>query len=291
MARLIVNADDLGYTSGVDRAILELHQRAALGSATAMAAGESLEEAAPTLPPTLDLGCHVVLVDGTALSIPQTSAGPAAKTALARNGAFRPSLGHFAAAWLAGRIADREIEAEAVAQIRSLQNRGLRLSHIDTHKHTHFLPGVLRPLLRAALQCGIIAIRNPFEPAWSRHAAKAVPLLRHGQFAALSAFRREFDREVQRAGMRTTSGALGVAATGVLDAPALERLLGALQQHGDPNGCYELVCHPGFDDATLRSRRTRLCAEREREYFALLEAIPRWTGPGGPHKLVTFADL
>ncbi len=289
MSRLIVNADDLGYTEGIDRAIVELHGTGALGSATAMAAGESMENTGAALPRTLDLGCHLVLVDGVCSwrPDPQSSGEPT----LTRNGAFRPSLGRFGPALLAGRIRDREIENEAVAQIRSLQSRGLRLSHIDTHKHTHMLPGVLRPLLRAALQCGIQAVRNPFEPAWSRRATAGVARLRRWEFAALAVFRREFHREVIRAGMRTTAGALGVLATGVLDTASLERLLAALAQHGKPDACYELVCHPGFHDATLNRQRTRLRGEREREYRALLEVVPRWTGAGAPHRLVTFADL
>ncbi len=301
MARLIVNADDLGYTSGVDRAVLALHQARALGSATAMAAGDSISETAAALPPTLDLGCHVVLVDGVSSSGQPTGAGtkPAAdpgllavdQPTLTRDGAFRPSLGRFAVDLLAGRIREREIENEAVAQIRSLQGQGRQLSHLDTHKHTHMLPRVLRPLLRAALRCGIRAIRNPFEPPWSRRAASGVPLLRRAHFTALSICRHQFHREVDRAGLQTTRGALGVLATGVLDAALLDRLLRALEQHGEPDGCYELVCHPGFHDATLESRRTRLRAERQREYEALLQVIPRWTGSDGPHRLVSFADL
>ena len=66
MSRLIINADDFGLTSGVNRAILELHEAGVLTSTTLMArAGatdEALEMAQRT--PTLGVGCHVVLVDG-----------------------------------------------------------------------------------------------------------------------------------------------------------------------------------------------------------------------------------
>ncbi len=277
MARLIVNADDFGYTGGVSRAIAELAAAGAVSSATAMAQG------AAALPDGPATGCHVVLVDGT----PSTSG----LSLLAASGQFRPGLARFAFDLLRGRIADAEIEAEAVAQIRSLQARGLRLTHVDTHKHTHLFPRVLRPLLRAALRCGIRAVRNPFEPVWARAATPGAPLLRRAQVRLLSAYRRGFLREVSRAGMRTTGGALGVLATGSLDARALEALLRALARHAPGEACYELVCHPGYHDATLDAAGTRLKAERERERAALLAVVPGWTGPDGPHRLVSFADL
>ncbi len=277
----MVNADDFGYTAGIDRAILSLHSAGVLSSATAMATGAALP-AAGTGPAT---GCHVVLVDG----VPAAAAG--AVPSLLEGGRFRPTLGRFAADLLRGRIRESEIEIEAAAQMRLLQARGFRLTHIDTHKHTHMFPGVLRPLLRAALACGVGAVRNPFEPAWSRAATVRAPLVRRMEVALLAGYRAGFPREVERAGLRTTAGALGVLATGVLDVPRLDALLGALARHGAEGDCYELVCHPGFHDAALEAARTRLRGQREVERAALLAVIPRWTGAGGPHRLVSFAEL
>ncbi len=231
------------------------------------------------------IGCHVVLVDGTPAA-PET-----AIPSLLQAGRFRPSLGRFVADLERGRIRDREIEEEAVAQIRRLQGLGVRLTHVDTHKHTHMFPRVLRPVLRAAFRSGIYAVRNPFEPAWARAATAGAPILRRLQLRLLPVYRRSFLKEVDRAGMATTGGALGVLATGTLGAEQLEALLQAAARHGEPEECYELVCHPGFHDAALEAQPTRLRAERERERRALLEVVPRWTGPEGPHRLVNFGEL
>src|SRR5579863_2150715 len=144
VSSLIVNADDFGLTSGVNRAILELHQRGVLTSATLMACAaatvEAIEMAKAT--PTLGVGCHVVLVDG------EPALGSAQLPTLARagDGSFRPGLGKFVVDLLSGRIAAAEIEAEAQAQIARVQACGLTLTHVDTHKHTHMFPAVLRPL-------------------------------------------------------------------------------------------------------------------------------------------------
>ncbi len=77
---------------------------------------------------------------------------------------FRDGLKSFAARAIAGRIDADEITAEATAQIRKIQSAGIVVSHVDTHKHTHLFPKILRPLLRAAAACGIHAVRNPFGP-------------------------------------------------------------------------------------------------------------------------------
>ncbi len=285
MSRLIVNADDLGYTDGVNRAVAQLHHGDALSSATAMACGAALTSALPLLPAGLGVGCHVVLVDGAPVS-PAASLG-----SLVQGGTFRPTLGRFAVAALLGRLSASQIEAEATAQVEALQAAGIAVTHLDTHKHTHLFPAVLRPLLQAARRCGIMAIRNPFEPAWARVATVKAPLVRRAQMRVFDSFHANFLREVDRAGLRTPSGALGVLATGVLDHAVLDRLLHALSVHGNPGDCYELVCHPAIHDAALDAQRTRLRAERQVELAALGAVVPRWTGPGAPHRLVTFADL
>ncbi len=283
MPRLIVNADDFGYTGGVNRAIVELHSAGALSSATLMATGAALDGALSGLPVwtkigqqrnaepgQLGVGCHVVLVDGAPVSAPKEL-----PTLAPQRRAFRPTLGAFVRDLVRGRIRDAEIEQEAVAQIRLLQARGLRLTHLDTHKHTHMFPRVLRPLLRAALACGIKAIRNPFEPVWSIRVTPHAPILRRSEVRLLAMLRPSFASLIAEAGLHTTAGALGVLATGTLDVFTLEKLLqAALDQSGAPDQVWELVCHPGYHDAELAGQSTRLLAAREDERAALSMVLP-----------------
>jgi hypothetical protein len=123
----------------------------------------------------------------------------------------------------------REIEAEAAAQIALLQSKGLRLTHIDTHKHTHMFPAVLRPVLRAARAAGIRAVRNPFEPRWSLRATPAAAGIQTGvrraEVSLLRLLEPTFRRIVAEEGFSTTDGAIGVLATGTLDAATVTSLL------------------------------------------------------------------
>lgn len=271
MRRLIVNADDFGLTAGVNRAIVELHQAGVLTSATLMARAAATDEAIEIAlsTPSLGVGCHVVLVDGEPVLSPAQDVPNLADPI---GGLFRPTLGSFLR-WLytarmrpLHEVPAREIEAEAAAQIALLQSRGVRLTHIDTHKHTHMFPAVLRPVLRAARAAGIHAVRNPFEPAWSVRATPEARWLRRVQVGLLRRMEPAFRRIVTEEGFTTTEGAIGVLATGTLDSATVNSLLRSL-----PDGTFELVTHPGYNDADLASAHTRLLESRATEMNALPE--------------------
>lgn len=267
MSRLIINADDFGLTAGVNRAIAELHRANALTSTTLMARAAATEEAIEIArsTPTLGVGCHVVLVDGD----PVLPAEELPTLVDPRTGRFQPTLGAFLKRLLTGRIRSAEIEAEAGAQIARLQAGGVALTHIDTHKHVHMFPRVLRPVLRAAQKAGIRAVRNPFEATWSLHATDGAPWLRRTEVRLLRWLEPAFRRIVAKEGFATTDGAVGVLATGTLDAATVSSLLRKL-----PSGTWELVSHPGYNDADLARAHTRLLASREIERQALSEIAP-----------------
>jgi hopanoid biosynthesis associated protein HpnK len=261
---LIVNADDFGFTSGVNRGIVEAHSRGIVTSSTLMANGPAFAEAAQLAKtiPTLSIGCHVVLIDGrpilSAEQVPSlTHAGP-----------FRDGLLTFAARALAGSINADEITAEATAQIRKIQAAGIPVSHIDTHKHTHLFPKILRPLLRAAAACGIQALRNPFGPRLPLRSSDlmARPGLwaRAAQLRVLGRFAGKFREAVDRDGFVTPDGTLGILVTGALD----ETLFHAIARN-IPQGTWEFVCHPGYNDSDLQGAETRLRESRETELRVL----------------------
>jgi predicted glycoside hydrolase/deacetylase ChbG (UPF0249 family) len=284
---LILNADDFGLTPGINRAIAELHAASALTSATLMASSPAFDDAIAIAHahPTLGIGCHIVLTEGTPISPPHTIPtllGPDRKT-------FRASLGSFFRNALLNRIATADIAREAQAQIERIQQQGIRLTHLDTHKHTHILPRIARTLLAVAERTGIPAIRNPFEPPWSIALGRS-PILRNLQLRSLRHLQPRFLALPQiRAGiLRTTNGTLGISATGQLNAHTLGNILTAM-----PEGLWELVCHPGYNDRDLDAIPTRLRSTREVERAALLEAFSK-TSHSQPHpsrvKLINYRD-
>jgi hopanoid biosynthesis associated protein HpnK len=265
--RLIVNADDFGYTAGVNRAILEAHTQGIVTSSTLMANGRSFADAVrlASAAPQLSIGCHIVLIDGEPLLAPDRIPTLASRGKSSR---FRDGLMSFAALAISGMINADEVEAEAKEQICKIQSTGIAVSHFDTHKHTHIFPKVLRPLLRAAAACGVKAVRNPFGPRRpllsNELLAKPGLWKRTVEVRMLRGFAAKFQAAVDRLGFSTPDGTLGIEVTGVLD----ERLFRAIAE-SIPEGTWEFVCHPGYNDAELQAANTRLRQSRELELKAL----------------------
>ncbi|MGO9125181.1 MAG: ChbG/HpnK family deacetylase [Terriglobales bacterium] len=286
MRRLIVNADDFGLTAGVNRGIVEAHNVGIVTSTTLMANSLAFDDAVQLArsKPTLSIGCHVVLVDGSPLlgadKLPSMmDSGDRAH--------FRKNIAGFALRAMSGRLDSDEIEAEANAQIRKLQSAGVQVSHIDTHKHTHMFPQVLRPLLRAAQACGVRAVRNPFGHIVFSVVARHPSLWkRYTQVSLLNAWQGKFRRAVAAAGMITTDGSLGVVATGALDDRLIHFMLETL-----PEGTWEFVTHPGHNDADLEKLPTRLRESRERELSILTSAATRSLLEQKGIQLLSYRDL
>lgn len=251
-----------------------------------MANGRAFAEAAQLAKttPKLSIGCHVVLTDGNPVL------GADRIPSLTSAGHFRDGMISFAARAIAGRMNAAEITAEAAAQIRKIQSAGITVSHIDTHKHTHLFPKVLRPLLRAASDCGVRAIRNPFGPRLplrSYHLLARPSLWkRHMEVRILGGFAGKFREAVDRAGFTTPDGTLGIVVTGVLD----ETLFLAIAR-SIPQGTWEFVCHPGYNDADLQAGKTRLRASRETELRVLTLPAARDVLSRQGIELISYRDL
>ena len=284
-ARLILNADDFGLTRGINRAILELHQAGAITSATLMANGAAFDDAVSIAlaNPTLGVGCHIVLTDGTPLSHPQRI--PTLLGADGKN--FRPSLVDFFTAVLLGKVNEDEIALEALAQVQQLQRAGIDVTHIDTHKHTHILPRVARPLLYVCERTGVGAIRSPFEEPWSLALGHSDPI-RRLQVRLLRPLRKRFEAlpQIRDHKIVTTDGTIGISATGRLDRPMLDSILAAM-----PDGLWELVTHPGYNDRDLDAVTTRLRVTREIERGALLGAFSAESVHPNSTELIHYGSL
>ncbi len=140
--RLIVNADDFGFTRDVNEGIVEAHRRGILTATTLMADGAAFSHAAGLARemPSLDVGCHLVLVE-------------------------RWGAKNFA--WALTRREDW-IYGEFARQVRKLADTGIQPSHLDTHKHAHLLPAAMRAMGRVAREFGVPWVRRPFGMSPSR---------------------------------------------------------------------------------------------------------------------------
>jgi chitin disaccharide deacetylase len=120
---------------------------------------------------------------------------------------------------------------------------------------------VFRPMLRAARVCAVPAVRNPFEPLLF---AGTKNWKRRFQLGILRSFRTSFRKALHESGITTPDGCVGIVATGGLTLDTFRQLIKSL-----PEGTWEFVTHPGYNDAELDAIQTRLRHSRENELAIL----------------------
>ena len=243
MKKLIINADDLGLTSGVNRGILRAFQDGVVTSASLLVTGSAFEDAVALarLNPELEVGLHLALVEEQAVL-----GREALPTLVDETGRLPRTGGEFFRRAFRKRINWDEVEREIAAQIARFQKTGLRFSHLNSHQHLHMVPPVFQIVRRLTRGMDNVWIRNPAGP-WRK-----APCVRMGRW-------------LQQLGLNLTcfsarrlhgpplpqmpDGMYGFEVSGRLTRSALEQILRKI-----PDGLYELICHPGEDDAETRTR-------------------------------------
>jgi predicted glycoside hydrolase/deacetylase ChbG (UPF0249 family) len=265
--QLVVNADDFGFTPDVNEGIVEAHCRGILTATTLMANGAAFDDAVRRAreTPSLDIGCHLVLIGGESLLTgqPLPASVPELLGALARH-----------------RIRPYE---ELKAQVRKILDAGVRPTHLDTHKHTHLAPPVLDAVARLGEEFDIRWVRRPMDFPLN---AVPVPPMKRLTSKALSIMRRRFHRVLTRHGCRTTDQFAGFQITGAFRAQELVALLGVL-----PEGTTELMTHPGYCTDALRQAKTRLKESRQHELEALTAPEVRQALQDNHIELLSYARL
>ncbi len=267
MRRLVVNADDFGYTHDVNDGIIAAHREGILTAATLMANGHAFDRAVALAKdnPGLDVGCHLVLIGGASL---------------VDGRAYPNSIRQLIPEITAGRW---NPYVELRAQVERILAAGIAPTHLDTHKHTHLLPKVLDAVGRIGQEFGIRWVRRPFDFPLSGGPA---PLTRRLISRAFGFLRPRFHEVLTRYGCRTTDHFAGFELTGEFQAGDLIRLIEHL-----PEGSTEFMCHPGYCRAELRASPTRLKESRERELAALIDPRAREALDRADVSLTRYGDL
>lgn len=257
MKQLIINADDFGFTRDVNAGIVHAHREGVLTSTTLMANGDAFDDAVRLAhrTPTLDIGCHLVLIQGHALTTGQ---------------AFPETPRDVVRGLLRGGF---DVYAELRAQVEKVVRAGIRPTHLDSHKHTHIMPGVFRKVVRLAREFSIPYVRLPLDcttPYAGQICRWLDPLYR---------------RFAERRSVKMTDHFVGYRLTGTLTESTFRTALAALDE-----GTTEFMCHPGFLQEELSAAPTRLKESRVKELEALVSpAIRRFMDEAGV-RLATFGS-
>jgi hopanoid biosynthesis associated protein HpnK len=269
MKNLIVNADDLGWTPGVNRGIAEAHRNGIVTSTSLLANGAAFDDGARTARelPRLGVGVHLNLSDGKPVAPSEW-----VKSLLNESGEFSGGPEALLFRLTANSVKRSEVEMEWDAQIEKVKNAGVRPTHVDGHKHVQMLPGLFEIALRLAKKHSIAAVRVSHEASSLRAAltdggeSSSVIIKQGVQARGLKFLARDARAMAERSGISAADFFCGIAQTGVLTKQGVLKLLASL-----PEGTTELMCHPGYADSELRTTATRLQDSRQTELQILTD--------------------
>lgn len=274
MKNLIVNADDLGWTEGVNRGIAEAHRGGLVTSASLLANGRAFVSALDVARSNLELGVgvHLNLSNG-----PPTANPNEVSSLLNAQGQLHLATGALFLRIVTSRLNLDEVQREWEQQIRKVRGAGISPTHLDGHKHVHMLPGLFEIAVRLAKKHGIRGIRISHEDsrlrAWLSSGTQqntTVLLEQAAQARVLKFLARNARDLADHAGLITTDYFCGIAQTGALTSDGVETLLKNV-----PDGTTELMCHPGYADDDLQNSPTRLQQSRQAELRILTEERTR----------------
>ena len=164
MLDLIFNADDFGISQGVNEAIFKAHTQGVLNSTSIMITLKYVPQALEMAKqmPNLNIGLHANLTNEN--SVLSKNEIP---LLVDENGKFKHGFVNlFILSLLHPKELKNQAKKEIRAQIEKAQTCGIKLSHLDSHRHIHMIPSVFKACMELAEEYNIPRLRfvneNPF---------------------------------------------------------------------------------------------------------------------------------
>jgi hopanoid biosynthesis associated protein HpnK len=290
MKNLIVNADDLGWTGGVNRGIAEAHRSGIVTSASILANGSAFDDGVMTAHalPALGVGVHLNLSDGAPI------AGAKNVPTLAdKKGLFSGGPEQLLLSMARRKLKLADVEREWDAQISKVSASGITPTHLDGHKHVHMLPGLFPIALKLAKKHSIPAIRIALEASTLRAAlsgkyspSTSTEFKQGVQARGLKLLARDAHKLADQAGIEAADYFCGISQTGVMTHFGVMNLLENL-----PEGTTELMCHPGYFDKDLAQSPTRLQDSRVTELEILTDSAVRKSVASHGIRLINYSQI
>jgi len=234
LKRLIVTADDFGAAVAVNEAVERAHCDGILSAASLMVAGDAAGDAVTRARnlPSLRVGLHLVLVEGR--PVLPASAVPDLVDA---SGHFRTDMARAGAAMFFLPKVRRQLAAEIEAQFAAFDATGLRLDHVNAHKHFHLHPTIAGEIVKCARRHRVKGARVPLEP--QDVLARIENHKASGVVALTAPFAKMLRARFRRAGIAAPDSVFGLAWSGAM---TTDRLKGLIRQL--PDGLTEIYTHP-----------------------------------------------
>ncbi|MCP4103976.1 MAG: ChbG/HpnK family deacetylase [Desulfobacteraceae bacterium] len=265
MKKLIINADDFGLSKGVNQGILSGFRDGIVTSATMLANMNYFDHAVQIAKenPDMPIGVHLNLSWGKALT-----SSTSVSSLVSPSGYFLKNSAVFAGRYFSGQISIPEVCLEFRNQVSRVLDAGINPTHLDTHKHFHCLPGIMKALINTAIEFKIDKIRLPLEKNIihiKNHKLFSIPKI-SWKTCFIRLFCTNHQKLLQNSGIRTTDYFTGITHMNCLDVRVIKKILLNLK-----DGVTEFMCHPGYMDNDLR-KISKIPPYRDIELKALCAA-------------------
>jgi hopanoid biosynthesis associated protein HpnK len=237
-ASLIVTADDFGADVAVNEAVEIAHRGGVLTAASLMVGAPAAADAVARARalPSLAVGLHLALVEARPVLPPEQLAH-----LVDDRGLFRGDMAAAGATMFFIPAARRQLAAEIAAQFEAFAATGLRLDHVNAHKHFHLHPTIAGMILKIGARHGLRAARAPVEPDAVLRAVE--PGTPHPLLSPLNGMARALRARFRRAGVMVPDQVFGLRWSGAMTTARLAGLVGRL-----PPGVTEIYLHPAAAD-------------------------------------------
>jgi len=275
-----MTGDDFGLSLPVNEAIEEAHRQGTLTATSLMvgakSAGDAVERAKRL--PTLKVGLHLVLVDGSLILPPEV-----VPDLVSRQGEFSSHFVRAGINFFFRRHVRRQLEAEIRAQFEAFRKTGLSLDHVNAHHHMHLHPTISGLALKVGRDYGMKAMRLPCEPLLPSWRASRNGLLRRTSTClALSPWVSLLKRRFRHAGVYSNDFVFGMNDSGDMNLDLVLRILRNL-----PPGVTEIYFHPATPKINHKGKDS--CGHRD--YEALTSPELRQALLASSIPLIAFSDL
>lgn len=250
--KFVLNADDFGMSEAHNRAVAEGYLFDILKSASLTPNGEAFDEAVNKIIPAcpnLGIGVHLNIIEGNSLSRELAELTDS-------NGKFNNSYVQMLIKSYnpKNKVFLEQVESEFRAQIERVKSKGIEISHLDSHVHTHSIPPIFDIVCKLAKEYGISQVRTQFEhpyiiPDVFVHLNKKyfVNLIK---IALLDFFTIINRAAIKKYGLNTNDYIIGVGYTGMMS--SLTVAYGLITLKNKQNITAEALIHPcRYEDGTI----------------------------------------
>lgn len=247
MKKLIINADDFGYSESNNIAIQKGVQSGVITSTSLMANMDGFEHAINEILPTIqvDVGIHLNIIEGKSLTNQPSLCD--------KYGNFNNSYGALILKSF-DKDFQKQVETEFRAQIEKILEY-TKVSHVDSHVHTHAIPAIFKCTAKLAKEYDIPFIRTQNEvpykaeekPVDKRYLINAVKNILLNIFSFIN----------KKNNVKTNDCFIGVLYTGNMD----ERTITEGLKKVKDGSVTEVIFHPNIDESKKDNYREFLITQ------------------------------